>query len=105
MRLNGINDVNQLAAFRELDGRLSRAEALLSQLATPNKTKDELDKLRKDVARFVRRPNTLDFNDVFRGAGPAHAIGHVPDAGLFEEAGGFLAADGTWKQPFGGIIE
>jgi len=55
-----------------------------------------IDALLKRVASIERGTTTLDFNDVFRGSGPAHAMGYVPDPGesasderVLVENGGF----------------
>lgn len=65
----------------------------------------EVSALRGELARKLRRPNTLDFNDVFRAAGPAHALGYVPDPGAGDTGGlRFLSDDGTWKPVLDGLF-
>ena len=35
----------------------------------------DTEKVRRDLERRLDAPSSLDFNDVFRGAGDAHSIG------------------------------
>lgn len=46
-------------------------------------TPAEIDDLRKEISRATQRPQTLDFEDVMRGAGTAHSLGFVPDTGPY----------------------
>lgn len=65
----------------------------------------DVSALRGELARKLRKPTTLDFNDVFRAAGPAHALGYVPDPGAGDTGGlRFLSDDGTWKPVLDGLF-
>lgn len=61
--------------------------------------------LGKRISALEQTPTTLDFNDVFRGAGPAHAIGYVPDPGDGPgEQDRMLSEAGDWRLPLRGLI-
>jgi hypothetical protein len=88
-------------AFRDVDRRLLQLERD-SRTANPV-TRLEFDQvvraLREETTTAVRKATFLDFNDVFRGSGPAHSLGYVPDPGVTPGTSRFLREDGTWNTP------
>jgi hypothetical protein len=81
----------------ELRGLQKENARLLEQL---NIREGDIEKVSRDLEKSKSAPSFLDFNDIFRGAGGAHAIGHVPDPGLSPRPEGFeryLRGDGDWR--------
>ncbi len=79
-------------------------EALRDQL---NVSAGDSEKVRRDLEGRLDAPSSLDFNDIFRGAGPAHAIGYVPDPGETARPEGFeryLRGDGDWRAGIAPIL-
>jgi hypothetical protein len=72
--------------------------ALRKQLANApsDDTQHTIEELQQRLRKLETRPNFLDYNDVFRAAGPAHAIGYVPDPGVTTGTSKFLREDATW---------
>ncbi len=64
----------------------------------------EFDDLRKRVAGLEQTPTYLDFNDVMRGSGAAHALGYAPDPGETAWDERFLSEEGKWRFPLLGLI-
>ena len=64
----------------------------------------DVDALLKRVASIERGTTTLDFNDVFRGSGPAHAMGYVPDPGDGASDERVLLETGQFNLPLRGLI-
>ncbi len=58
----------------------------------------DAEKVRRDLERRLDAPNSLDFNDIFRGSGAAHAIGYVVDPGATAGTDKFLREDGTFNR-------
>lgn len=85
-------------SIQDINDQFDRVEARLRSLdpglinADIEALSANLDKVRADIIKA----KTLDFNDIFRPAGPAHEIGYVPTPG--PTAGGlkFLRDDATW---------
>jgi hypothetical protein len=105
MRIPPDADINTQAAFRELEGRVSALEALLANLRdTGTSASSDISSLKADVAKLERKPNTLDFTDVFRASGTAHALGYVPDPGTPDDDQRVLTEQG-WQFPFRGVVK
>jgi len=85
-------------SIQDINDEFDRVNARLSSLdpSIINADIDALSAALEKVRADIIKTKTLDFNDVFRPAGPAHAIGYVPTPG--PTAGGlkFLRDDATW---------
>ena len=86
-------------AFGDIDTQLTLLQKKIDgmpQTATP----EEVARLRVDlakVARAVDRPVMHDTRNVFRAAGPAAALGHVPNPGSTSGLGRVLMDTGFWS--------
>lgn len=98
-------DATTQRAIQELQDEVTRLRGELSKAKAGGASDADVAALRAEVQRRLRKPNTLDFNDVFRPAGETHAIGYVPDPGPYANAGGVLHADGTFKPALDGIVQ
>ena len=81
----------------ELDQIKKENARLLQQISV---VQGDAEKENRDLKKEIRTPSFLNFNDVFRGSGGAHAIGHVPDPGETARPEGFeryLRGDGNWR--------
>lgn len=95
-------DVQQ--SIQEIHDTLRSIENRLSSVVAPGGAARDLSDLQSKVSRMERAPLELDFNDVFRGAGPAHALGYVPDPGEAAWDERTLLESGGWDLPLRGQI-
>jgi hypothetical protein len=85
-----------------LNGELDALRKEISRLKGAADPSDDIDDLRKQIKTLANQTTgdiLFDTNDVFRGAGAAHAVGLVPDPGLGAMPAGserFLREDGAW---------
>lgn len=98
-------DATTQRAIQELQDTVTRLQQELARAKSGSASDADVSALRAEVQRKLRKPNTLDFNDVFRPAGETHAIGYVPDPGPYDQGGDtFLSSDGTWKPVLDGLF-
>lgn len=74
----------------------------LSLSATVNPA--DVSNLQSAVEALRTKPTHFDFNDAFRGSGPAHAMGFVPDPGEGTWDERVLSETGKWTAPVLGLI-
>lgn len=89
-------------AVRELNDEIRELKAILAKVKASIPPIKEVDELKGAVVRLSKTPTYLDPNDVFRGSGPAHMHGYVPDPGGTPGTAKFLREDGTWQPGSGG---
>lgn len=89
-------------AFRELNDELKLLRQDLAAAKASIPSTKAVEELQGAVTRLSKTPTYLDPNDVFRGSGPAHMHGYVPDPGASAASDRYLCEDGTWAEPAGG---
>lgn len=94
---------NTQSAFDDVNAALIDIQRQIDQLSSvaPDAT---IADLKRTVAKLGRKPNSLDFNDVVRASGPAHALGYAPDPGLQADYEATLNEDGRFRPLFRGVI-
>lgn len=98
---------NTQKAFRDIDTALEKIKKQIDSLSS-GLDAEEIEKLKAKIAVLATRPTTLDFRDIFRGAGGAHAIGYVPDPGPYDPKSGLLRVlheNGEWRFPLDGLAQ
>jgi hypothetical protein len=93
-------------SIQDLNNELDRVDSRLRALdqGLINSDIDAIRAILEKVRKDIIKPKSLDFNDVFRPSGPAHAIGYVPDPGPTAAASKFLREDATWAAAGGGTV-
>lgn len=108
MSLDYLSDLplNAQKAFREVELRLRTLEKRIEG-ANGTELSADVDQIKSDLAKVVRKPTTLDFNDVVRGAGRFHALGYAPDPGPYpgQETAVVLHANGGYRRVLDGLIQ
>lgn len=89
-------------AVRELNDELLGLKRDLKDAKASIPSTKAVEELQGAVTRLSKTPTYLDPNDVFRGSGPAHMHGYVPDPGETPGTSKFLREDGTWQPGSGG---
>ena len=94
--INATLDVQK--SIQEIHDFLRGLERRIPSAPTGSVERD-VSELQGKVGRLERNPLPLDFNDVFRASGGAHAFGYVPDPGATAGVDRFLREDATWAAP------
>lgn len=94
--------VDVQVAVRELNDELTTLKRDLKDAKSSIPSTKAVEELQGAVTRLSKTPTYLDPNDVFRGSGPAHMHGYVPDPGESAGTDSYLREDGTWAVPPGG---
>lgn len=89
-------------SVRELNDELTTLKRDLKDAKSSIPSTKAVEELQGAVTRLSKTPTYLDPNDVFRGSGPAHMHGYVPDPGETPGTSKFLREDGTWQAAGGG---
>jgi hypothetical protein len=93
---------------RALQQMADEIDALRSEVGALSGSKgasqSDVDELRRRVGGVEQKPTFLDFNDVMRGSGPAHALGYAPDPGEAAWDERALMETGRWGYPLLGLI-
>lgn len=90
-------------SIQDIIDELASLKKQIAMLPQANLQSREIDNLKQAVNKVSVAATTFAPEDVFRGAGPAHAMGAVPDPGAPPVLPGFeryLREDGTWHAIF-----
>ena len=96
--IDASHDVQE--SIRQIISEIGAISRRVASAESGGVSQRDFNDLKKTVSSIGMRPTTLDFNDVFRKSGPAHAIGYVPDPGVTAGTAKFLREDGTWVTAF-----
>jgi hypothetical protein len=89
-------------SIRELNDEIRELKKALADAKAAMPSPKAVEELQGAVVRLGKTPTYLDPNDVFRGSGPAHMHGYVPDPGVTPGTTKFLREDGSWSVASGG---
>lgn len=94
-------------AFQEIIEELRTLKSKLSSVSDTTAKQSDIDDVRGELRKATQRPQTLDFQDTFRGSGRAHAIGYVPDPFPFAPLSAdlrVLTENGRWEWILDGVL-